>query len=392
MGDKRPKFRFWCAVAAAATLSLALVTGAYEIYLRQRGFLASLPPAYPCVTPHPTLNHVLRPQCEERTNAETLRVPVSTWVAVNAEGWRGADWRPPNQRKILMFGDSYTEGFGVENWRSLPAQTEAALASRGYDWQVYNAGVMGYANALYPRIWKERFSARGAEIDYVLVNLDFSDFNENLYYTSIAAGDAQNTHFPATEIFPRWFLALVYSNKLAVLRLLHQEINGWKVKRLARANEWRVHELLKGEARIPKVSLKRWGLEACWPSLEVTARYLERLREALPGHIRMGVHMYPTGAQVRAYPKRAFAVSFVEKLDLGATGRLKCSMSLRVADIMHAFAREKGWDFFDSRPVILNHPKREGLYFPDDAHWNESGVATAAEALAKAMETRLKRR
>ncbi|HET9962737.1 MAG TPA: arylesterase [Nitrospiraceae bacterium] len=49
--------------------------------------------------------------------------------------------------RIVAFGDSLTAGFGVPPERSYPAQLQAALNSRGYHYEVVNAGVSGETTA-----------------------------------------------------------------------------------------------------------------------------------------------------------------------------------------------------------------------------------------------------
>jgi acyl-CoA thioesterase-1 len=50
-----------------------------------------------------------------------------------------ADGRPV----LAAFGDSITEGFGVEAGLTYPAQLQRALEARGLRWRVVNAGVSG---------------------------------------------------------------------------------------------------------------------------------------------------------------------------------------------------------------------------------------------------------
>lgn len=44
---------------------------------------------------------------------------------------------------LVAFGDSITEGYGVDRAASYPAQLERALAAKGINWKVVNAGVSG---------------------------------------------------------------------------------------------------------------------------------------------------------------------------------------------------------------------------------------------------------
>lgn len=50
---------------------------------------------------------------------------------------------PQNELIILAFGDSLTEGFGVDPQESYPAQLERKLKADGYDARVINGGISG---------------------------------------------------------------------------------------------------------------------------------------------------------------------------------------------------------------------------------------------------------
>lgn len=384
MSLPRAKLHRCAAVLLTASLSLLALLVVSEIYLRSSGFMRTLPPGYPCIAPDLTLNHVFRPNCLGKIDPVAMRVPQEKIWTTNSLGLRMREW-DEQKPTLLLLGDSYVEGFGLANEENLPAQLEKRLPG----WQVGNGGVMGYSNVLYPLLWREKFFAKKEQIKYVLVNLDFSDFNENLYYLSISRADksAVQRIFPATEIFPKWTLGFVYSNYSALLRLVHQEINRWVVSRLAKKNRGVLNAALAGAPLFPAAPLKKWGMEKCWAGMELTVRSLRDLSIQLrQDGIAMGVHMYPTGAQVRAYPKKKLAISEMETLDLGEANKMKCAHSLAVMELMQHSLEKMGIDFYQSREIILNHVNRESLYFPDDAHWNERGVALVANKLAAKLK------
>lgn len=51
------------------------------------------------------------------------------------------------QQKLVILGDSLTEGYGVAKEHSFPALVEAKLKAAGKDWLVVNAGVSGSTSA-----------------------------------------------------------------------------------------------------------------------------------------------------------------------------------------------------------------------------------------------------
>lgn len=68
----------------------------------------------------------------------------TTHVALNERGFRGPSWRAEARRRVLVLGDSFTFGYGVEYEQAYPAVTERMLAQAGCSAAVFNAGVPGY--------------------------------------------------------------------------------------------------------------------------------------------------------------------------------------------------------------------------------------------------------
>ena len=58
-----------------------------------------------------------------------------------------ADPVPSTQVTVLVFGDSLTAGYGLENGESFPVQLEKGLQTAGYKVNVINAGVSGDTTA-----------------------------------------------------------------------------------------------------------------------------------------------------------------------------------------------------------------------------------------------------
>src|SRR6185369_16746529 len=52
-----------------------------------------------------------------------------------------------HRRKIVVFGDSLTAGFGLEKTQSYPSQLQRLLDAQGYAYEVVNAGVSGETSA-----------------------------------------------------------------------------------------------------------------------------------------------------------------------------------------------------------------------------------------------------
>lgn len=74
------------------------------------------------------------------------RVEFDTRVAINRDGLRGSEigLKRPGRMRILVLGDSFVFGVGVDEPQSYPRRLEAILRQGGIDAEVLNAGVPGY--------------------------------------------------------------------------------------------------------------------------------------------------------------------------------------------------------------------------------------------------------
>ncbi|MBN1426379.1 hypothetical protein JXA88_17670 [Candidatus Fermentibacteria bacterium] len=103
----------------------------------------------------------------------------ATSVTINDRGFRGGPWRLDMSRRVLVLGDSFTFGYGVEESEAYPAVLERLSAHEGCPTAVYNAGVPGYGTL------QERGIAPGllAMVRPQIVVLGFtvgSDLSDNL--------------------------------------------------------------------------------------------------------------------------------------------------------------------------------------------------------------------
>ena len=377
-------------VAFAALSSLIVVTGLFEVYLRHMGYLEVQPANYPCISGDPDLNHVFEPNCEGVAPAAALRTEKDVTYKTNAIGIRGP---MPEKGKSLavVIGDSYTEGFGLEEWETLPFRLNAELNAIGIkDIQVLNGGVMGYSPLLYPKHFARKFAELRPA--FTLLNLDFSDFNDDSYLAQVADYDASGrpVTFPGREFFPQWLLPYVYSNRSAVLRLIHSEVNRWKQIQLREQNFVRMNEWVGKSARLfSDEELEEAKLAGCRKAFELTGRAVLDLKSAVEkAGGRLAMHMYPPGAITKPLPEKVrFSISLVNHWDEWTRKDYSwnCGVGPSVVDLFAKFAARQGIPFFNSLPLLANRPDKANLYFEHDAHWNSRGVALVAKTLAPAL-------
>jgi lysophospholipase L1-like esterase len=125
--------------------------------------------------PDGTLGYVLRPDWETIQEGEEYSVRVTT----NSLGLRGASAparKPPGAHRILVVGDSFAFGYGVEDWESFPARLEIELGNTSPSVEVLNAGVPGWSADSYLVLLRQHGFA--LEPDLVILAISENDIGD----------------------------------------------------------------------------------------------------------------------------------------------------------------------------------------------------------------------
>ncbi len=145
----------------------------------------------------------LLPSPERKTHLVSDRVRhhrlVANWQGTvqdvpyrtNALGLRDRDLaspKPAGTVRVLMLGDSFTEGGGFADADTIPRRVEVALRVSCPGVQVINAGVASYSPILEYLLLKEIGAA--LDPDLVVLNLDMTDVHDDLIRTALAELDA----------------------------------------------------------------------------------------------------------------------------------------------------------------------------------------------------------
>jgi lysophospholipase L1-like esterase len=288
------------------------------------------------------VHHGLRPGFSGTETWGAAAVPYF----VNDLGFRDRAVRrvPPITRagrRLLLLGDSFTEGLGLGYEESLAGELEAELRRRSADVEVLNGGVASYSPFLSERVLR-RFLEAGYEADELVLLLDVSDVQDE------AVGDYER--LGETGRFPP---------------LWRRRLDDW-----ARGPQafWETTRFASHEEKVDYYAVRdRWTEDdALWErfgrlGVERCRRSVRRLRDLAAGRgIRLRIAIYPWLTQIDSprMPSRAQR----------AFAELAASLGLPLTD---AF------------PEFRAHPDPRSLFGSGDVHWNAAGAALMAQRLAR---------
>jgi lysophospholipase L1-like esterase len=296
--------------------------------------------------------------------------------AIDEHGFRDVPGRAftsehPERFRLLLLGDSFTEGFGVEQADSYPRRLEAAYPN---DYEVWNLGRMG-ASPLFYVVMAREFVPRLAP-DFVVVQLFDNDLDENRFrHLPRESGgrvgalpDAMRPRTGATAwLGDAWDgLALVQA-----FERLERRLGGRDIPRLF----VRVGSHVNGAAPGPPSPDRLFP----WYDPARTAEWEPQLAED-------EVLLRQLVTELRASHTRVLLVYVPHMPELvpgdPAASRARNPHAQRIARV----AREldvpllDGIDVFAAPGRVPAH-----YYFERDQHWNAAGHALFAEALHRRL-------
>ena len=304
---------------------------------------------------------------------------------VNNIGLRGADIvveKPLDHFRILMLGDSFTMGKGVEDDQTSSVLLQASLnqgnsACDSKTIEVLNGGVDSYAPILsYIQLTRD-LAPLGP--DLVVLNLDVSDLIQEAAYRNAAVlgSDGEIIAVPGSEkrallnerirdwIEQNMFitrLALFYTNRF----LEHKDLTIRDV--VTRANDEAVAHTLAEDTE-PRE--EQW--ENLFDSILRIQSYCDEK------DIEFLLTIYPWPHQVSDSEWNPGRYTFMSK---GATP------TDRNLDTVRALSDEHGVEMLDLFPVFRAYRGDDPLFFKYDMHWTTTGNAVMAKGLQEILQSR----
>lgn len=345
---------------------LLLVLGALVAFALAEGVLRLVDPQN--LEPHPPhlyradpeIGFVLTPELDGRSHNPEWDVAVHT----NRIGLRERELPPPapGERRLLILGDSFTFGLGVEVEQAFPRRVEALLRhdDPSLDLTVVNAGVPGYGTRHELAWWRRIDPAVDADALLLAVFLgnDFYD-NVGLNEFEIVSGFRvpKRLHGGRAQLSAR--LGLPIWLKVWLRTHLHTytlAMNGWNAL-LAWGGWTDLEEFYAIYRRDPPPDMQ--------PALDATRASLAELASAVHASGR------PLGLVLISDARAGDAIERRSDLDFERPARLMTEM-----------AEAQGLPVLDLTP-LFRHP--EGHIHPVDGHWNASGHELAAEAIVASL-------
>jgi len=248
------------------------------------------------------LHHRFQPHATGRYQT----VEFDTEYRINSLGLRDHEFsegKPPHTFRILMLGDSFTEGDGVETNQTFSKLIEAGLDSlvSPLHYEVINAGVGSYSTILHYLYLTH--GGLALEPDLVILNFDLSDVYDDIQYTKLARFDNNGVPAgvsPGVEEQPS---SPILSSLVSVKDFFkeHTRLYNFIRIRIDRYLEGARHEgNFSGDIRFDKYAMLRENYDPRdgrdW---QLTFRYLLMIRDLLQSReIDFWVTVYPYGLQI----------------------------------------------------------------------------------------------
>jgi lysophospholipase L1-like esterase len=270
------------------------------------------------VAANPLIGHQHRPNSRARL--------MGVDVAINSKGLRDREIpyaRTPGTLRILMLGDSFTEGWGVALDDTFAKRLERLFATKGVKAEVINAGVGNYNTVMEVNYFLDE--GRKYDPDIVVLNFTFND------------AEPVPPH-PTENPLLRWCEACVY---------------------------------LAGRA---DTLIRETTLRADWKDY-----YLGLYADDAPGWRDAKAALTQLADYARAHHEKLLVASLPELHQLDPYPLQS------ITELVQQAARDNGADFVDVLPALKAEPPLQLWVSPTDPHPNARAHALIADALFRKL-------
>lgn len=311
------------------------------------------------------LHHSYIPSCESRS--QTFEWDVD--VKLNSDGLRDFEILPKTNfdHRILILGDSFTWGYGVEMEDTFSQVLENKFKSKGIRLDVINAGVTSYSPMLEYLYLREK--GLQYEPDIVILMFDMSDLQNDHSYQQSALFENGKLKAVNHEEKINIFRILLAKSKLA------QTLNNLLVQVDAKYNKAPKLPKAVGDVQHDRYAITRHETtfedeKAYWSR---SLKYIGLIKElSEKNNIKFILSTYPYGHQI--HPQEWSQGRHNFGFEIGEV------YSDRPEKILRIYAEENNIPF-----VSMFKPFRDSNIFPlfysYDGHFNEDGHELVADNL-----------
>jgi hypothetical protein len=335
----------------------------------------------------PILHHRFKPNATGwyKTNE------FNTDYKINSLGLRDKEYsleKPANTFRILMLGDSFTEGDGVFSYETFSKRLEEKLQalSSSKRYEVINAGVGSYSSLL-EYLYLKNYGLK-LHPDLVILNFDLSDVYDDYTYTALARFDEQGVPI-AVRPEPE---------EHGLLKGPIASIKDWFKNNMQLYNFIRIRiapqiELMKreegnfnGDIRRDKYALLRESYVDHDSNWALTFKYLLLTRDLLKEQgVDFWLTVYPYGLQVHPKEWKSGREYWQFKQDT--------VYSTWPQEKLVRWATEHGIKAINLCPDFLERSKTVfPLYLDNNGHWVAAGHQVVADALYRNLLPYLRER
>ncbi len=358
---------------AAVKLWLVAVSVVVSYFLIDlaAGFLL-IRPLSPPLVPDQYRHHKLVPNSHSRLEQRDF----SYVQRVNNVGLRGkdiAEEKSPGTYRILMLGDSFTMGKGVNDDETFSVLLETALNRRlavcgGGPVEILNAGVDGYAPVLsFIQLTRELYPLKP---DMVVLNLDMNDlvgeaafrsqavYGEDGVIVGVPLGPERTS---PVEKIRSWSERHLFLTRLLLSHL--NELFGYRDLRVVTQANFEVLAHTLADDATPR--------EEQWRDLFTSVMNIKRFADGRGMAFLLST--YPHAHQVNEREGIPGRYGFIPE------GAVVSDNSLHVIE---RFAADNDLQFVSLFPAFRSYSGEKPLYFRWDTHWTPAGH----EVMAKGLE------